>query len=180
VDQADFSHRAAGITSRRRTSFQERSRDAIAITIDPDRLVTSHRPAPAVSTSTQHRLGLRRNDLEIVESASSAIADLGVELDRHLAMERRPSERMRMLREATNRITRTANDAVHAYRRASRAIKTELERPDVNVEAAELMRARLDEARGRVLQALAVASERYPQVGDREAADPPIEDRSVG
>lgn len=126
--------------------------------------MTSHRPTPAFSTSTQHRLGLRRNDLEIVESASATIADLGVELDRHLAKEQRPSERMRMLREATNRITRTANDAVHAYRRASRAIKTELERADANVETAELMRTRLDEARAKVLTALATANERYPQV----------------
>jgi hypothetical protein len=130
--------------------------------------VTSHRPTPAFSTSTQHRLGLRRNDLEIVESASTTIADLGVELDRHLAKEQRPSERMRMLREATNRITRTANDAVHAYRRASRAIKTELERPDANVEHAEMMRTRLDDARAKVLKALAVANERYPQ-GDGDA-----------
>lgn len=78
-----------------------------------------------------------------------------------------------MLREATNRITRTANDAVHAYRRASRAIKTELERPDANVETAELMRTRLDEARAKVLTALATANERYPQVaGDGIPATP--------
>lgn len=133
--------------------------------------MTSHRPVPAFSTSTQHRLGLRRNDVEIVESASTTIADLGVELDRHLAKERRPSERMRMLREATNRITRTANDAVHAYRRASRAIKTELERPDANVETAELMRSRLDDARAKVLKALAVANERYPQEPAAEAGE---------
>jgi hypothetical protein len=145
--------------------------------------VTSNRPSPAFSTSTQHRLGLRRNDLEIVESASTTIADLGVELDRHLAREQRPSERMRMLREATNRITRTANDAVHAYRRASRAIKTELERPDANVETAELMRTRLDEARAKVLKALAVANERYPSVEDgglTEAPSGPAEDSSPG
>ena len=133
--------------------------------------MTSNRPTPAFSTSTQHRLGLRRNDLEIVESASTTIADLGVELDRHLAKERRPSERMRMLREATNRITRTANDAVHAYRRASRAIKTELERPDANVETAERMRKRLDAARAKVLKALAVANERYPQGESEPTAD---------
>lgn len=140
--------------------------------------MTSNRPSPAFSTSTQHRLGLRRNDLEIVESASATIADLGVELDRHLSKEQRPSERMRMLREATNRITRTANDAVHAYRRASRAIKTELERPDANVEHAELMRTRLDEARAKVLKALAVANERYPSVEPEpdQAASPEPED----
>lgn len=145
--------------------------------------MTSHRPTPAFSTSTQHRLGLRRNDLEIVESASTTIADLGVELDRHLAKERRPSERMRMLREATNRITRTANDAVHAYRRASRAIKTELERPDAAVETAELMRTRLDDARAKVLRALAVANERYPSVASEasaEALPAPAEDSTPG
>ncbi len=118
--------------------------------------------------------------MEIVETASTTIADLGVELDRHLAKEQRPSERMRMLREATNRITRTANDAVHAYRRASRAIKTELERPDANVETAELMRNRLDEARAKVLKALAVANERYPQGSDGEATDAPAADSPTG
>ena len=88
-----------------------------------------------------------------------------------------------MLREATNRITRTANDAVHAYRRASRAIKTELERPDANVETAELMRTRLDEARAKVLEALAIANERYPQVEGDSAADAPsaaAEDSAAG
>jgi hypothetical protein len=145
--------------------------------------MSSHRPIPAFSTSTQHRLGLRRNDLEIVEGASATIADLGVELDRDLAKEHRPSERMRMLREATNRITRTANDAVHAYRRASRAIKVELERPDANVETAERMRSRLDAARAKVLRALAVANERYPQVRtDAPAEEPstPAKDSAPG
>lgn len=145
--------------------------------------MTSHRPAPAFSTSTQHRLGLRRNDLEVVEGAASTIADLGVELDRHLAREHRPAERMRMLREATNRITRTANDAVHAYRRASRAIKTELERPDASVETVELMRTRLDDARAKVLKALAIANERYPSAeseGAIELPPAPEQDSSPG
>jgi hypothetical protein len=135
--------------------------DARAVDPTAVRVVTSRRAAPSFSTGTQHRLGLRRSDLEVVEGASAAISDLGTALDRQLATERRPSERMRMLREATNRITRTANDAVHAYRRASRAIRNELERPDANVETVELMRARLDDARASVLQALAVANERY-------------------
>lgn len=137
------------------------SADASAADDTAHRVVTSRRPAPSFSTGTQHRLGLRRSDLEVVEAASAAITDLGRELDRQLAQERRPSERMRMLREATNRITRTANDAVQAYRRASRAIRNELERADANVEAAERMRTRLDEARANVLRALSVANERY-------------------
>lgn len=138
--------------------------DATVVTTATSRPVTDHRPQPAFATSTQHRLGLRKNDLDLVQGASAAIADLGAELDRSLAREKRESERLRMLRETTNRITRTANDAVHAYRRASRAIKTELERPDANVPAAEEMRRRLDEARAEVLRALEVAQERYPQV----------------
>ena len=148
--------------------------DASIVTPGTSRTVTDHRPQPAFATSTQHRLGLRKNDLDMVQGASGAIADLGAELDRNLSREKRESERLRMLRETTNRITRTANDAVHAYRRASRAIKTELERPDANVPAAEEMRRRLDEARAEVLRALAVAQERYPQVveGGPGAEDP--------
>jgi chromosome segregation ATPase len=140
--------------------------DATVVTTGSSQTVTDHRPQPAFSTSTQHRLGLRKNDLDLVQGASAAIADLGAELDRSLAREKRAAERLRMLRETTNRITRTANDAVHAYRRASRAIKTELERPDANVAAAEEMRRRLDEARAEVLRALEVAQERYPQGTD--------------
>ncbi len=138
--------------------------DATVVTTGSSHTVTEERQQPAFSTSTQHRLGLRKNDLDLVQGASAAIADLGAELDRSLAREKRESERLRMLRETTNRITRTANDAVHAYRRASRAIKTELERPDANVAAAKEMRRRLDKARAEVLRALEVAQERYPQV----------------
>jgi len=138
--------------------------------------MTSQRQPPAFATSTQHRLGLRRSDLEIVESAGTTIADLGAQLDRQLAAEQRPTERLRMLRETTNRITRTANDAVHAYRRASRAIKTELERADADVDAADRMRTRLDEARTRVLRALDVANERYAPDDDDAAAAASPED----
>jgi hypothetical protein len=61
--------------------------------------------------------------------------------------------------------------------RASRAIKTELERPDANVAAAEEMRRRLDEARAEVLRALEVAQARYPQVVDDGS---PAEDSTPG
>jgi hypothetical protein len=112
-------------------------------------------------TIRHRRLANRYEDVDIVEGASQLIRELDAALDRQLAAERRPSERMRMLRETTNRITRAANDAAQAYARTSRGIRTELERPDADVVGAELMRARLDAARGKLLQALEVANRRY-------------------
>lgn len=66
-----------------------------------------------------------------------------------------------MLRETTNRITRTANDAVHAYRRASRAIEIELAKPNGDGDAAREMRGLLNDARGEVLRVLEIAGGRY-------------------
>ena len=71
-----------------------------------------------------------------------------------------------MLRETTNRITRTANDAVHAYRRASRAIEVELAKPDGDADAAHEMRTRLNDARSEVLRVIETASARYPSPSD--------------
>lgn len=67
-----------------------------------------------------------------------------------------------MLRETTNRIIRTANDAVHAYRRAIRAVDIERARPDADVAAANEMHAHLDAARLEVLRVLELAKKRYP------------------
>ena len=68
------------------------------------------------------------------------------------------------MRETTNRIVRTANDAAQAYSRASRAITAELERPNTNPAPAQAMRLRLDAARLAVMSALEVASRRYPSL----------------
>lgn len=105
---------------------------------------------------------MRTHDLRIVQRAGASITELGRDLDRQLASERRPEERLRMLRETTNRITRTANDAVHAYRRASRAIDVELAKPDGDGDAAREMRTLLNDARAEVLRVLETASARYP------------------
>lgn len=107
------------------------------------------------------RLAMRRADVILVQRASAEIESLGVDLDRRLQTEARPSERLRMIRESTNQITRLANDAIHAYGRASRAVRAEEQRPDSDQLAAREMRTRLDEARAAMLAVLEVAGRRY-------------------
>jgi predicted transcriptional regulator len=114
--------------------------------------------------SVGNRLAGKMKDLGVVQDASATILELGAALDAQLLKEQRPSERMRMLRETTNRIVRTANDAAQAYSRASRAITAELERPNTNPAPAQAMRLRLDAARLAVMSALDVASRRYPSL----------------
>jgi hypothetical protein len=115
-------------------------------------------------------------DLLVIQRAIALIDDLGSDLDRQLVAEPRPTERIRLLRETTNRITRTANDAVHAYARARRAINAQLARGDGsgNAEAALAMRAELHAARLELLHALEVAGRRYPwtdALGSDDAAN---------
>jgi hypothetical protein len=107
------------------------------------------------------RLGRREPDLQLLQRAPAAIADLTEILDRRLAEEQRPEERIRMLRETTNQITRTANDAIQAYRRARAAVNAELEMPDGDWVHARKMSAQLDLARADVMEALAQTSHRY-------------------
>jgi hypothetical protein len=113
---------------------------------------------------------MRRADVVLVQRASAEIESLGADLDRRLQAETRPSERLRMIRETTNQITRLANDAIHAYGRASRAVKAEEQRPDSDQVAAREMRTRLDEARAAVLAVLEVAARRYQSA---ETESPP-------
>jgi hypothetical protein len=107
------------------------------------------------------RLAMRRADVVLVQRASAEIESLGADLDRRLQREARPAERLRMIRETTNQITRLANDAIHAYGRASRAVRAEEQRPESDQMAAREMRARLDEARADMLAVLEVAGRRY-------------------
>jgi hypothetical protein len=116
---------------------------------------------------------MRRNDLAIVEAAAASISDLGAELDRRLTREKRESETLRMTRETTNQITRIANDAIHAYVRASRAVRAEMERPGADVDAAQAMREKLDAARAAILDVLRLAETRYVVKADGLAADEP-------
>lgn len=96
-------------------------------------------------------------DILAVERASAVIVEMGAELDAQLAQEPRASEQLRLVREATNRITRTANDAIQAYRRARRAIDLR-ETPASAGDPGE----RLGEARDAMLSALDAAGRRYP------------------
>jgi hypothetical protein len=107
------------------------------------------------------RLSMRRADVTLVQRAAETIATLGEDLDRRLQGESRPAERLRMIRETTNQITRVANDAIHAYGRASRAVRAEEMREEPDLSAAREMRTRLDEARAAVLEVLDVAKRRY-------------------
>jgi len=110
----------------------------------------------------QGRNRLAGLDLLAVQRATTLIDDLGADLDRQLMREARESERLRMLRETTNRITRAANDAIQAYGRARRTLNTELDRRGGNTEAALAMQARLRAARKDLLRALHSANRRYP------------------
>jgi hypothetical protein len=118
----------------------------------------------------QGRSRIAGHDVLAVERAAALIDDLGAELDLRLTREPRAGERLRMLRETTNRITRAANDAIHAYARGRRALEAELKRRDGNGEAALATRARLRAARLDVLRALDAANRRYPTT-----APPPSE-----
>ena len=108
------------------------------------------------------RLARRGPDLLLIQRAPAAIADFNRTLDQRLATEERPAERLRMLREATNQITRTANDAIQAYRRARLAVTSELERTDGDWIEARRLSGELDRARADVLTALELAGHRYP------------------
>jgi hypothetical protein len=112
------------------------------------------------------RLGRREADLLLIQQTPALLEDYARTLDMRLADEQRPEERMRMLREATNQITRSANDAIQAYRRARASVNAELEMPDGDHEHARRMSADLDLARADVLAALEVANRRYPTEGD--------------
>jgi hypothetical protein len=107
------------------------------------------------------RLGRRELDLQLIQGTPASIAEFTRTLDQRLAQEQRPEERMRMLREATNQITRRANDAIQAYRRARSSVDAELAMADGDWEHARRMSDDLDAARLDVLAALETANLRY-------------------
>ena len=115
-----------------------------------------------LSTARSRALLATARDVLIVQRAAPLIEDLGADLDRQLQLERRPAERLRLLRETTNRITRTANDAVHAYQRASRAVAAELAKPNGNLAGAQETRRKLSAGRAEVLRVLERAQRHYP------------------
>ena len=130
-------------------------------------VVSSAGSLPRMSTP----LKMRHADVLIVERAAVEIATLGNDLDRRLETEGRPPERLRMIRETTNQITRVANDAINAYGRVSRAIKAEEGRAQPDLVAAGAMRSRLDAARAAVLEVLERAKGRYETLPAPSSAD---------
>jgi hypothetical protein len=102
------------------------------------------------------------NHVRKVEKASSEILELGVELDLELTAEARPAERLRLLRATTNRITRTANEAIEAYRRAQAAASREKLKPGADAAWLDELMRRLAAARAELLRVLAIAAQRYP------------------
>jgi hypothetical protein len=120
----------------------------------------------------QGRSRIAGYELLAVQRATTLIDDLGTELDRKLRSEGRETERLRMLRETTNRITRAANDAIQAYGKARRALNAEVERGTGNVDAAIAMQARLRSARLDLLRALNSADRRYPSTDPLRADQP--------
>ena len=100
-------------------------------------------------------------ELVVVQHASSLIGELGAELDAMLQRETRAAEQLRLVRVATNRITRAANDAIQAYARGRRAVEVELGRDGRDASAALDMRSRLRAARLELLSALEAAKRRY-------------------
>jgi hypothetical protein len=100
-------------------------------------------------------------DILLVQQASVQIAEFGAELDQALRTEGRADERLRFVRDATNRITRTANDAIQAYRRARRVLDAEAAKGAYRGDS-DAARDRLNAARREVLEALEKAGMRYP------------------
>ena len=101
-------------------------------------------------------------DLRAIRHATTRIEELSAQLDVELARELRPEEQLRLLRQTTSQITRTANDAIQAYRRLTEGLRVESERGDTDPAEATRTAQAVSDARGEMLNALEVASRRYP------------------
>lgn len=109
----------------------------------------------------------------VIQQASALIEELGSTLDAQLGAQIHQAERLRLLREATNRITRAANDAIRAYGKGQRLIGSEMLRGDAHAADAAAMGRKLRGARLELLRVLETASQRYPW-----ASTAPAEPRS--
>lgn len=122
-------------------------------------------------------------DLRAIRHATTRIEELSAQLDGELARELRPEEQLRLLRQTTSQITRTANDAIQAYRRLTEGLRVESERGDTDPAEATRTAQAISDARGEMLNALEVASRRYPwakpwrpdETGDVPVPDVPEE-----
>jgi hypothetical protein len=108
------------------------------------------------------RLARRRADLRTVQHVAARIEAFNATLDAQIAAATRPEERLLRLRDATNQITRAANDAIQAYRRVASSIRDELAAEHGAKGEAEKMQRDLQRARADMLRVLEVASRRYP------------------
>lgn len=118
---------------------------------------------PEHLTRATTRLSRRSSgDLRVIRRATTRIEEVSAALDRQLQAEPRPDEQVRLLRQATSQITRAANDAIQAYRRVTEGLQAENQRSDTDPSEAERMTQTLAAARSEMLEALDVASRRYP------------------
>jgi len=108
------------------------------------------------------RLARRRADLRTVQHVAARIEAFNATLDAQIAATTRPEERLLRLRDATNQITRAANDAIQAYRRVASSIRDELAAEHGAKGEAEKMQRDLQRARADMLRVLEIASRRYP------------------
>jgi hypothetical protein len=120
------------------------------------------------------RRGVGRSELLLMQRACLLIDELGADLDRQLLEPRAASEQVRLLRGATARITRAANDAIQAYQRGRRAVDAALAHPDRDNGATIAMRASLQTARRDLLQSLRNAGRRYPWAPELDTVAPPV------
>ena len=119
---------------------------------------------PEHLTRATTRLSRRSSgDLRVIRRATTRIEEVSAALDRQLQAELRPDEQVRLLRQATSQITRAANDAIQAYRRVTDgpaggecSARTQI-RPRRRAWTQTLATARSE-----MLEALDVASRRYP------------------
>ena len=101
-------------------------------------------------------------DLRLLRSAALLIAQLGEELDQRLEAEVQPSERLRLVRETTVQITRTANDAIKGYRNTKQFLDTSVAGARGDGQEFTAIRTRLSTERRALLAALDRAAARYP------------------
>jgi hypothetical protein len=123
---------------------------------------TTKRRTPERGSGFNARSAMER-DLVLLQRAGPLIAELGDDLDGQLEHEARASERLRFLREATVRITRTANDAIQAYRRTRRFLDASVAGATGDGQEFAVMRTRLDADRQALLAVLDKAAARYPE-----------------
>lgn len=110
------------------------------------------------------------HELMLIQQASALIEELGSTLDVQLGAQSDEAERLRLLREATNRITRAANDAIRAYGKGQRLVGSEMQRGDGHAADAAAMGRKLRGARLELLRVLETASQRYPWASTAPAA----------